>query len=305
MSVMRRVTVAAVAVFCAMVSVNGAFAQGVPAEIPPASFRGEQYVDSRGCAFVRVGMGATTQWIPRVAGNRRQICNLSPSLAGAPQTATTQTATTRTAPAARPSGVTIIGGAAPAQAQQQPQAARILATPQPTATAPVQPAVRGLSSPSRPPAAQSRSVATTPRVLAPRPTAPAATGACPNLPADLRPYFTGANARCGPQRVHPGDAVRGLDRSSALGQDTAAQPRRLVRYQVNPPAGYRVAWDDGRLNPNRGLGTALGQRQMEAVWTNTTPRRLVGTQPRGLQAVFTRASRPAQLAQGQLVIVRP
>lgn len=303
MYVMRRVTVAAMAIFCAMVGVNSAFAQGVPAEIPPASFRGEQYVDSRGCAFVRVGMGGNTQWVPRVSGNRRQICNLSPSLSAAPQTATA-----RTAPAAGQSGVTIIGGVAPAQAQQQPQPARSGPAPQPRLAAPVQPAVRGLSSTSRPAAAQSRSVATTPRVLEPRSTAPAATGAtgaCPNLPADLRPFFTGANPRCGPQRVHPGDALRGRDQSSALGQGSTAQPRQLVRYQVNPPPGYRAAWDDGRLNPNRGLGTALGQRQMEAVWTNTTPRRLVGTQPRGLQAVFTRASRPAQLAPAQLVIVRP
>jgi hypothetical protein len=105
--------------------------------------------------------------------------------------------------------------------------------------------------------------------------------------------------------VHPGDAARGIDRSSALGEGAGAAIRQVVRYEVNPPSGYRAAWDDGRLNPYRGLGSAGGQRQMEAVWTNTTPRRLVGSEPRGFRALVARASRPAELAPGQLVIVRP
>lgn len=300
MFVMRRVTVAAVAMFCAMVGVTSAFAQAVPAEIPPASFRGEQYVDSRGCAFVRVGMGATTQWVPRVSGNRRQICGLSPSLAGAARTATVQTA-----PRPAPQGVTIIGGAAAARI------APVVSTPRAAPSAPAQPALRGQAIQSRPAAVAPRSVATTPRVVAPRPQPPAAASACPNLPADLRPYFTGANPRCGPQAVHPGDAARGVDRSSSLSPGAAgqaakpAQTRLLVRYAVNPPPGYRPAWEDDRLNPRRGVGSAIGQRQMEVVWTNTTPRRLVGTPARGLRAVLSRPSRAAELAPAQLVILRP
>jgi hypothetical protein len=135
---------------------------------------------------------------------------------------------------------------------------------------------------------------------APAPAAPAASGPCANLPADVARYITGPGARCGPQAVHPGDALR----SSALGGGDAGL-RQVVRYEVDPPPGYRAAWDDDRLNPYRGLTFAGGQRQMEQVWTNTVPQRLVGDEPRGFAAVFTRANRPATLVPAELVILRP
>ena len=56
-----------------------AVAQGGPAEIPPESFKGQQYVDSRGCLFVRAGVGAETLWVPRVAPGGAQICGEPPS----------------------------------------------------------------------------------------------------------------------------------------------------------------------------------------------------------------------------------
>jgi hypothetical protein len=295
MYVTRLMWVIAVAGFAVTAGANGAFAQSVPAEIPSASFRGDQYVDSRGCAYVRVGVGPATQWVPRVGSNRRPICGLTPSGAGhAPNVAASA------APNRQQPGVTVIGGTPPPVA----------------ATAPVQPAARDVATQARPPAAVPRSVATTPRVGAsapqpqPQPQRPAAAGACPNLPAEIRSYFEGDNARCGPQAVHPGDAVRGPDRRSALGQSGAIPApapalRQVVRYDVNPPAGYRAAWQDDRLNPYRGLGSAQGQRQMETVWTNTTPRRLAGEAPRGLRAVVARAARPATLVPAQLVILRP
>ena len=50
-----------------------------PAEQPPAGFQGEQYVDSRGCIFVRVDVNGRTNWIPRLTRNRQQICGQPPS----------------------------------------------------------------------------------------------------------------------------------------------------------------------------------------------------------------------------------
>lgn len=298
MYVMRQLLVAAITAVTVMASGDASLAQGVPAELPPTSFRGDQYVDSRGCAFVRVGVGGNTQWVPRVARDRRQMCGFAPSIAGgASQTATASTA------AGQP-GVTVIGGAPAATAASAARPAQTAPIPPVT----VQPAVRSVATQPRPPANLPRSVANTPRVIvpspAPQPRQPAAVG-CPNLPAELRAYFTGPNPRCGPQAVHPGDAARGLDRTSALGGGAVETIRQVVRYEVNPPPGYRAAWDDGRINPYRGLGTAVGQRQMEEVWTNTLPRRLVGTEPRGFQALFARASRPAELHPAELVILRP
>ncbi|MBF9026614.1 hypothetical protein FZCC0188_01575 [Rhodobacterales bacterium FZCC0188] len=73
----------AATVLSSMVAVAG---QGIaqnprpPAEFPPQSFTSEQYVDSTGCAFIRTGQGASTDWILRISRDRRQICGLPPSL---------------------------------------------------------------------------------------------------------------------------------------------------------------------------------------------------------------------------------
>lgn len=66
--------------------------------------------------------------------------------------------------------------------------------------------------------------------------------------------------------------------------------------RVYVPAGYRPAWDDDRLNPNRGPRTALGDAQMAAVWTNDQPMRPVeGVRP----VVSTKgAAAPAPQATG-------
>lgn len=296
MYVMRQALVAAIVAFALMASGGAALAQGVPAEIPSANFRGDQYVDSRGCAFVRVGVGGNTQWVPRVGRDRGQICGLSPSrgAGGAPAGVA--------APRMQP-GLTVIGGAASAPAQvapavRAPTTATLVAPP--VMITPAAPSLRSVGTQMRPPAAQPRYVATPPR-----PAAPAAQGACPNLPADIRGYFTGGNVRCGPQAVHPGDAARGAEKTSALGAHAQPAIRQLVRYQIAPPPGYRAAWDDGRLNPYRGLAMAGGQRQMEQVWTNTVPRRLVGSAPRGMIGLVARDAGPATLVPARLVIVQP
>lgn len=51
-----------------------------PAETPPASFKSDQYVDSRGCVYIRAGRGVNEAWIPQVDRQRRQVCGYFPSL---------------------------------------------------------------------------------------------------------------------------------------------------------------------------------------------------------------------------------
>lgn len=106
-----------------------------PAEQPPASFTGNQYVDSRGCVYIRAGVDGNTNWVPRVSRNRQLVCGLTPSLGGT-ATAAAPAPAPRSAPAAAPVQIgsnlpvisgdgAAVGGAAVAATQ---------ATPTPTIT---------------------------------------------------------------------------------------------------------------------------------------------------------------------------
>lgn len=50
-----------------------------PAEMPPAEFAGQQYVDSKGCMFVRAGTADAVLWIPRVTPKGVPLCGNPPS----------------------------------------------------------------------------------------------------------------------------------------------------------------------------------------------------------------------------------
>lgn len=78
----KLVRVFGVAAVVALVA-QGGWAQGLrdmaPAEVPPEGYAGAQYVDSRGCVFVRAGMSGMTNWVPRVSRSRRPICGFQPT----------------------------------------------------------------------------------------------------------------------------------------------------------------------------------------------------------------------------------
>lgn len=74
---MRRVLAAAALV--ALVSPTLARDLIRPAELPPADYAGQQYVDSRGCMFVRAGSGSRVVWVPRVSRNGAPDCDNPPS----------------------------------------------------------------------------------------------------------------------------------------------------------------------------------------------------------------------------------
>lgn len=50
-----------------------------PAEIPPAGYNGLQYIDTKGCVFLRAGTEAGTIWVPRVTAGGKQLCGYPPS----------------------------------------------------------------------------------------------------------------------------------------------------------------------------------------------------------------------------------
>ena len=50
-----------------------------PAELPPADYAGLQYVDTKGCMFVRAGTAAEVVWVPRVSRDGTPVCGNPPS----------------------------------------------------------------------------------------------------------------------------------------------------------------------------------------------------------------------------------
>lgn len=90
---------------------------GAPAELPPAGFDGRQYVDSRGCVFLRASYQGREQWVPRLSPDRKQLCGYAPSLQGV--ASSTGAATSEPpAPIAQPEAPSAVAGTKPAPADK-------------------------------------------------------------------------------------------------------------------------------------------------------------------------------------------
>jgi len=161
----------ALAVLCSSASAQSLRNAKGPANLPPASFKGPQFVDNRGCAYIRAGAAGRVSWVPRVTQSRQQLCGLQPTF-----------------------------GDDVAQ-EASPKKTRVVRT--------------------------TTVVAATSGAL--------------------------SSQRAGPRGVN----------------------RRIVESQLPAVNGYEPAWADGRLNPQRGVGTATGKGQMNLIWSNTVPRYLI------------------------------
>lgn len=273
---------------------------GGPKEQPPAGYAAMQYIDSRGCVFLRAGMGGNVTWVPRVGQDRKVLCGYPPTLGG-------KTFAVATVPdaAAAPKAVT-----APVVVAQAP-----VQTP---VRAPVRAAAVAMADYVPPPARVGRVIPTQqqpapvaaarPLVVAVQPgVSVSATAGRVGCPASAPRLQRLALTNGGTVLVcTPGDGVlRGLRapvfaegagvgaafedapsatvtraRAEPLGQ-VAATGRAVANVQLaNPvvqvPAGYAPAWADDRLNPLRGVGTAEGQAMQDQVWTRKVPAKLVG-----------------------------
>ena len=264
-----------------------------PAEVPSPSYQGKQYVDSRGCVYVRAGLDGAVRWVPRVTRDREHICGAQPTQAG---TGGIKTAKTQKPAAQRPAPKP----ATPAA--RRPAAAKVA-----TASAVAKPSRPVTRKPVRKPVVPAQKTRGTR-------TGMVAQGVCAQLSPLSRRYMgNDADVRCGPQRADPvsgdrdlgasarpaagsGAAMRNIaERGARIVRGTRIVPRHVHQKQQQsadlsgPPKGYAPVWEDDRLNRKRAHQTLTGKRRMEARWTNTVPREL----------------KPAPLASGARVIHAP
>lgn len=285
---------------------------GTPAEFPPASFKGKQYVDSQGCVFIRAGIDGSVTWVPRVARDRKMICGFQPTLKNPSATATAAPITNKV--------VQIVPDAAPAQtAQTKPRAVKKV-------TVVSQEPVRVVSAP-RVAAPQKRVVKTQPVAVTPKVTRKYSVKQVAPAPVAIDPHCAGISAqsqkylnhptakvRCGgqamaphfadatgtptvsiqqqPAYAAPASKLRSVIRTKPAQVVTATQvpshtrvvPRHVYETRANaitvtkPPRGYKAAWKDDRLNRHRAEQTFDGMAQADSIMTRGTPRRLKSVQ---------------------------
>lgn len=255
----------------------------LPAEFPPTSYKGKQYVDSAGCVYIRAGVAGNVTWVPRVTRSRQPICGMQPTFAKAAEPKP-QPAQVAQAPAPKPEPKPAAKPEPKAKPAPKPVAvAAARPAPKPAASAPMQ----TVASVRTPP----RVLNPAPKRVAPAPLPAAAAGlGCSQFGASGR-FMLGDDVRCGPQAEYPityGDTGRNGMGAAAVSPSVtvatasgAVVPRHVYEQQVEAtrgvavPKGYRPVWKDDRLNPNRARGTAAGQAGMDLIWTQTLPRQLI------------------------------
>lgn len=269
----------------------------VPVNFPPASYTGSQFVDNRGCVYVRAGFDGAVTWVPRVSRQRQQICGQTPTFGG--RTAAAPAAPAAPVPTAtKPVQIT----ATPPVKAATPAPARVQATTTAPAPKVVRRTVVRAAKPvaAQPPRVVRRVPAAAPVAKTPVKVVPKTVvqGKYPCVNGETFRVVNGMKLRasCGPQTAPHVTIVRRGEApapgknvyynknswegsSLTLPPETRIVPKHVLE-QHDPqvayvPEGYSPAWKDDRLNSYRAWQTVKGHQDTQEIWTNTVPRKLV------------------------------
>lgn len=260
-----------------------------PAELPPPGFKGQQYVDSRGCVFLRAGYGGQVTWVPRVTAKRKQLCGY-PASGGTVEVAETAAPAPEPAPApaAAPEVAPTVTVAAAPKVEVKPKATVVSAPPVAATPAPAPaPAKRTV------PEVRGEAVASAGAASGFRLACPAETPVAQRF--EIRGGGSTVMCTTGDGTLDGANFPRlvegsldgypsGYDAWVAAGSGATATARATAKVTeasksaklppAEPPKGYKLAWKDGRLNPNRGKQTVDGVLDQDEIWTRTTPAEL-------------------------------
>ena len=243
-----------------------AFGQGVydtPAEFPPASYEGRQYVDSRGCVYIRAGIDGVVTWVPRVTRNREVICGQIPTF-------------TPEQLAALASGA-VLSNLPDLQALDVPGSG--ISVELQTAPAPHPNVVNDIYVP---PSTDTLTSNVVNDIYVPTVDGTVSGAADGTVVNDI---YVGETAGTGYTKTVPvsaqsaaGTVVNDIfvptGQTQSSGSETAALQVGIPNSNANRiPAGFRAAWDDDRLNPHRGPRSSSGDASMYSVWTEEVPMR--------------------------------
>ncbi len=202
-----------------------------PAELPPASFKGQQYVDSRGCVFLRAGYGGKVSWVPRVSKDRTQMCS--------PPDAVKEAAVAEE-PTVQPA-VEVVAAPAVKVAQAPRKKVKKVAPPAP---APVAPQGLRLACPAETPYLERLRVSS----------------------GETKLFCTRGDGT-----VDGASLPRLIDSGKVVAHVTGVTVQVPSNAPVVVPKGYEKAWKDDRLNPHRAKGTGDGAAAQDTVWTRDVP----------------------------------
>lgn len=312
---LRVVSVAVWATFCSVVAgqAQSVADVGGPANMPPAGFKGQQFVDNRGCVYLKAGYGGKTAWVPRVGRDRKALCGYPPTFGKQPviEVAEDVAPATPAKPAAQPVVVAAAPAAAPAARTAPPPAASytpapyvppaaaapvVVAAPAPYAAAPPKGTYERVTGNGAVPAGKIGCYTSAPVAERVRLRNGGTAVVCTRGDGSLdgwRPPIYPPGSPVGAALSDPPVAVaRGRASASYVepGTYAAVGPSPVAEPLPAPPPGYELAWKDDRLNPYRGVGTAEGWAQQDQVWTRQVPARLVADTGRSRTTVSTKGS---------------